>query len=127
MSYFVAFPANLVDDLLGNLPAGMRSTYEEQFVSVVGSLVWIFEDAESALQQALEQNDHPLAEAWLQDPKILRDLANKLIDQENDELTCLVNSGLEDMAATLIYERIRLLEPPSQMPDDPSLQEPRSS
>jgi hypothetical protein len=127
MSYFVAFPAHLVDELLGNLPAGMRPTYEEQFVSVVGSLVWISEDAENALQQAVERHDHPLAETWMQDPETMRQLADTLMDQENDELIQVVQTGLEDMADELIDERIRLLESPSQMPQNPSMQEPRSS
>ena len=118
MSFYVAYPADLVKDLIDNLPAEMREEYAEHFTPVVGDLIWIVEDVENALDEALQSHSHPLANTWFQDSDIKRELVRILMAQEYDALTGMVRTELESMAALAVSERIRLEEtaPPANDP-----------
>ena len=110
MSFYVAYPSELVDELLGNLPSDMRPKYAEHFKPVVGDLIWLIDDAENALQVTLQQHPHPLARTWLQNPDMMKELAQALLERENEDLVRTVQTELESMAAAFIDEQIRLQE-----------------
>ncbi len=120
MGYYVAFPSNLIDELLGNLPEDMRPRFSECFEPVVADLVWTAEDAENAVEHALQQYDHPLADIWKDEPDLKRGLTVKLLDYQNDELVGMVQLELETMASDVIREYICSfvqISAPSDSPD----------
>ena len=68
------------------------------FSEIVGNLVWVKEDAENALLQALEECEHPDAPQWKTDATLRQRMVAELMDVDNDALTQLVQDGLLTLA-----------------------------
>lgn len=111
MSYYVAFPAHLVDELLALVPSDERSVYAERFEGIAGNLVWVREDVENALEAALADSDDPNVSALRSHPNVLRTLVETLMDVDNDALTTLVQDALTTLATDLVIQAATLVRP----------------
>jgi hypothetical protein len=107
MSYYVAFPAHLLPELLALLPSDERPVYGERFERIAGDLVWVREDADNAVLAALQNEEAQEASVWQLDAAVRQELTERLMDVDNDALVALVQEGLAAMASTLVTERLR--------------------
>ena len=119
MSYYVAFPVHLLDELLALLPSNERSVYAERFERIAGNLVWLREDVQNALDAALTGEDDPFADAddpnllaLREDPDARCRLLEKLMDVDNDALTALVQDALTTLATDLVRQATLPVRPP---------------
>jgi hypothetical protein len=106
MGYFVAFPAELVEELLRFLPEVRRSVYAERFERIVGDLVWVQDDTENAVRSALRARDDPLASLRTADASRVRACVEVLMDQEFDVLVTQVQQGLCMAAEEVVQRRL---------------------
>jgi hypothetical protein len=109
MSYYVAFPAHLVAELLAFLPDDERPIYAERFEPIVGDLVWVRADAENAIAAAIAQSQDPRAEVCGQSPERVRALTDVLVAMEHESLVTLTQECLEQAATSALQEHLHIM------------------